>query len=463
MRFSIQLMIDGSDAAVETQEIVSFDRTDGALSIYDLGLTLEEAKKALAAIQIAITDAQVTDHSRRQRLCLCCRQPRQFKDKRTITVRTCFGKLALPSPRYRCCRCHEVPGVVAPVVAALPERVTPDLLALEARWASLTAYGVTAALLADVLPIDKAVNASTIRNDAMRVAERLEAELGPEQGMFASGCQAEWNRMPIPGPPVTIGIDGGYVRSWTDRPTNFEVIVGKSVPEDGPARRFGFVAGHDEKPKRRLHELLVDQGVAMNQEVTFMSDGACNLRDLQYYMRPNAEHVLDYFHIAMRITVLQQMARGLPPPLSAAAPAAVATLESVRRYLWHGNVGKALELIEDFGDGFDLIRDPPPEVRKLRRYLEEFSRYISNNAELIPNYGERHRYGEVVSTAFVESTVNQVIAKRFAKKQQMQWTPRGAHLLMQLRTRVLDGTLGNDFKRWRQGRQKSEYALKLAA
>ena len=56
-----------------------------------------------------------------------------------------------------------------------------------------------------------------------------------------------------------------------------------------------------------------------------------------------------------------------------------------------------------------------------------------------------------------------MIAKRFAKKQQMQWTPRGAHLLMQLRTRVLDGTLGNDFKRWRQGRQKSEYALKLAA
>ncbi|PAP97427.1 hypothetical protein EN858_04180 [Mesorhizobium sp. M4B.F.Ca.ET.215.01.1.1] len=78
------------------------------------------------------------------------------------------------------------------------------------------------------------------------------------------------------------------------------------------------------------------------KEVTFMSDGACNLRDLQYYMRPNAEHVLDYFHITMRITVLQQMARGLPPPLSAAAPAAVATLESVRHYLWHGNVAERL-------------------------------------------------------------------------------------------------------------------------
>ena len=112
---------------------------------------------------------------------------------------------------------------------------------------------------------------------------------------------------------------------------------------------------------------------------------------------------------------------------------------------------------------FDLVREPPPEVCKLRRYLEELSRYISNNADLIPNYGERHRYGEVVSTAFVESTVNQVIAKRFAKKQQMQWTPRGVHLLMQLRTRVLDGTLDNDFKRWRKQRQASPKETKMAA
>jgi hypothetical protein len=39
----------------------------------------------------------------------------------------------------------------------------------------------------------------------------------------------------------------------------------------------------------------------------------------------------------------------------------------------------------------------------------------------------------------VESTVNQVISKRFCKKQQMAWTPRGAHLLLQSRTRVLNG------------------------
>ncbi|TIQ27146.1 hypothetical protein [Mesorhizobium sp.] len=99
MRFAIQLMIDSGDAAVETQEIVSFERTDGTLSIDELGLTLEEAKKALAALQVAITERQALDLARRERPCPCCHQPTQLKDKRTITVRTCFGKLALPSPR----------------------------------------------------------------------------------------------------------------------------------------------------------------------------------------------------------------------------------------------------------------------------------------------------------------------------------------------------------------------------
>jgi hypothetical protein len=49
----------------------------------------------------------------------------------------------------------------------------------------------------------------------------------------------------------------------------------------------------------------------------------------------------------------------------------------------------------------------------------------------------------MISTAFVESTVNQVISK-----QQMQWTPRGAHLLLQTRTKVLNNELEAVFRRW---------------
>jgi hypothetical protein len=54
-------------------------------------------------------------------------------------------------------------------------------------------------------------------------------------------------------------------------------------------------------------------------------------------------------------------------------------------------------------------------------------------------------------SCLAESTVNAVISKRFAKRQQMQWTKRGAHLLLQTRTRTLDGRGARvvEIPRWR--------------
>ncbi len=76
---------------------------------------------------------------------------------------------------------------------------------------------------------------------------------------------------------------------------------------------------------------------------------------------------------------------------------------------------------------------------------------VENNKHFIPNYGERYRHGERISTGFVESAVNQVISKRFCKKQLMAWTPRGAHLLLQIRTRVLNGDWEATFREWYPG------------
>lgn len=87
-------------------------------------------------------------------------------------------------------------------------------------------------------------------------------------------------------------------------------------------------------------------------------------------------------------------------------------------------------------------------TRKLLKAVEEFSTYIQRNCGFIPNYGERYRNGERISTGFVESAVKQVVSKRMAKKQQMQWTQREAHLLLQVRTRVLNGEWEDVFRRW---------------
>jgi hypothetical protein len=74
--------------------------------------------------------------------------------------------------------------------------------------------------------------------------------------------------------------------------------------------------------------------------------------------------------------------------------------------------------------------------------------YIENNADAITDYAARWDHGETISTAFAESTVDLVISRRFAKKQQMQWSKKGAHRLLQTRTRTLDGTLHDLFTTW---------------
>jgi hypothetical protein len=77
--------------------------------------------------------------------------------------------------------------------------------------------------------------------------------------------------------------------------------------------------------------------------------------------------------------------------------------------------------------------------------------YTASHIGSLINYGERYRAGERISSCLAESSVNAVISKRFAKRQQMQWTKRGAHLLLQTRTRTLDGTRRSPFEEWYSG------------
>jgi len=237
--------------------------------------------------------------------------------------------------------------------------------------------------------------------------------------MFVDGCQAERDRLPIPDGPLAVGIDGGIVRArrgTTGAKTAnlFEVIAGKSIlsfrredPEDVPpsSKCFALVQSVDTKPKRRLFDLLQSQGMQANQQVTFFSDGGDNVRRLPEYLNPQADHIVDWFHLTMRRTVLQQCARGLK--LQPSAPISSMTeeeglerrLESVKHHLWHGNTTRALDHLRDVEDelecyGYDENGEPTPQpgndaAARMLKYAREMEPYIVNNARSIVNYGER--------------------------------------------------------------------------
>jgi hypothetical protein len=365
-------------------------------------------------------------------------------------MRTLLGKLRLDSPRWWHCGCQpQMNKTFSPLAAILPERTTPELSYLQARFAGLVSYGVSAALLGELFPLGRQLHATAVRLQVQATAQRLEDELGDEHTSFITGCPREWAQLPRPDLPLVVGLDGGYVHSSMQRSRRdgwFEVIAGKAMPATGKSSCFGYVQTYDTKPKRRLFDVLTSHGMQANQQVTFLTDGGEDIRELPRYLNPDSEHLLDWFHITMRITVMTQLAKGLrtPPELSVNI---INELKRLKWFLWHGNVFRALQTVQDLEIDLD-VEEPSVSHAKLLKAVREFGGYLTANAGCIPNYGERRRAGETISTSFVESTVNQVISKRMVKKQQMRWSPRGAHLLLQIRTRILNDTLTNDYRRW---------------
>ena len=323
-------------------------------------------------------------------------------------------------------------------------------------------FGVTVDLLKDVLPVGDRLNAETVRRQLGRAAQRMEDELAEERFSFieTSACLRE--KLPVPEGPIIVGIDGGYVRSREKGQSHFEVTVGKSIPTDRPDRYIGLVQSHDEKPKRRLHEILKDQGWQENQQITFLTDGGDTVLNMAQHMAPASEHLLDWFHITMRITVMQQYVKGLIHHNPEEGEALARLLRQIKGYLWNGNQHDALLVIDDLVMDLEEIETTYASIKALRKAASEFQAYITNNGSMIPNYAERRRYGERVSTGFVESTVNTVVGKRFCKRQQVRWSKTGAHLMLQTRTRTLDGTLRNKFEQWYPG-LKSPDQQKIAA
>src|SRR4029450_9322841 len=120
-------------------------------------------------------------------------------------------------------------------------------------------------------------------------------------------------------------------------------------------------------------------------------------------------------------------------------------LERVKWFLWHGNVVRALDTIEDIEGELDFLPKNGESRRKLLKAVREFRGYIEANHNFIPNYGDRYRHGEKISSGFAESAVNQVVSKRMVKKQQMRWSESGAHNLLQVRTKGLNDQLRETF------------------
>jgi hypothetical protein len=291
MKVKIQVVTITDDGQETTRDIACVERQD--LTPETLGLSLAEGKAVLQALQEVVVEWQMHTYLQQHRACPHCGKARRSKGVHHTVFRTVFGTISVDSPRLYQCGCQLQTTIsFSPLATLLPERTTPDLLYLETKWAALMSYGLTVKLLQDVLPLEEPLEAVTIRNHVFKLAQRLEDALDDEQVSFIDGCPRDWEALPIPDGPLTVGIDGGYVKAQGEQ-GSFEVIAGRSLlafhrEEEAEApvssKCFAFVQTYDAKPKRRLFEVLQSQGHQLNQQITFLSDGGDTVRDLQLYL-----------------------------------------------------------------------------------------------------------------------------------------------------------------------------------
>jgi hypothetical protein len=451
MHIQIQLRIVGDDNSVISEdEILHVNKGDDRLEA--IGLSFNEAKAVLAGIQERVVTAQTASFLARHRCCDLCGSMLLSKGRNRIRFRTAFGTIALISPRFHRCSCQPATAkTFSPLTLLFTEHTAPELLYLETRWASLVSYGITTDLLTDVLPIGSTVDASTVRRHLHKIAARHEADLGGGQLNLIADGPVNGQQEQAARDPIIVGIDGGYVRNWHDKKHNFEVVVGKSMAAGHDDRYFGLVRSQDEQPRCRLGEVLQTQGLPMPQAVTMLTDGGDSVIGLVGELSPGAAHVLDWFHIAMRLTGLGQYAKGLAHHNPIEALALQHRLEGIKWRLWHGDGEEALTRAQRLADDVAALNSGYPGLKRLVKAAAGLATYLANNAAAIANYSKRWHNGERISTAFVESTVNRVVSRRFAKKQQMQWSKIGAHLLLQTRTKTLNGTLRDLFTQWYPG------------
>ena len=428
-------------AAGETTEVeVARLERDEQADLADLGLRLAEAKQLMAAIQAEIVPAQVTVAGEHRRTCMVCAGELASKGHYAATFRSLFGDVPLRIRRLLACPCQEVAEARSFAAFDLEAAtVAPELAYVTARYAALLPFGKVADLLSELLPVSGARNAGTVRNRTMRAGETV-VPLGVTKTAEPTAAQ--------PAKPVVVGLDGGYVRSrHRQDERHFEVIAGKVIDAQGGQSRFAFARNSPTIASDAFRQALAVAGVTADTPATVLSDGDAGLWRLQRELLPNATVVLDWWHAAVRFEHALQAARGLGAADTDLSREAVRGLERAKWRLWHGRwPGCRRKLAALCRWAQRTHAHDVAGIGRLEHHVGELLVYLERNQGALVHYAARRRNGEPISTAFVESSVNEIIAKRMNKKQQMRWNRATVQPFLDVRTAVLNDTLADAFR-----------------
>ena len=210
------------------------------------------------------------------------------------------------------------------------------------------------------------------------------------------------------------------------------------------------------------------QTAASLPETSVITDGGNDVQHLHRLLPGRVRSILDWFHISMRVRYLEQIVSGLRAHSDTEFHVKRLLAEDVsklRWHYWHATFEKAeAKLLRIVTLCRVVVADTADFRRRLKHLnwrVREFFEYLDNNKGTLIDYGKRYRAAKPISTAMAESAVNQVVNARMCKRQQMRWSPRGAHLLAQVRCAVINGDLTTRLRRWSPAEPEPAFPLAL--
>jgi hypothetical protein len=433
----VRLVQAGADGEKQSIDVATISRADDLIDITNLGLTLAEGKRLLAALQQQIVAAQARSHAARRPDCRSCGEVCRVKDYRDHAVATLFGQVTVRLPRFRCAGCG---GIEAGLEWPSHCRSTPELDQLQAHLSALMTYRVAADVMAQMFPVDAGNNPETLRCHTLTLGADLRDQAALQPDTTASA--------------IAVTLDSTFIRSCEADERHLEVRVGNVETASGGRQVFGAVAKADTDIKMLIRRSLDAVGRSEDTVLTAFTDGCPGLRRILADAGVTEAPMLDWFHIGMRLQHLEQIAGALSaddPARVAAKALIVAEVDRLHWRLWNGKAKDAqisidrIRTVMHHFQGEHAQRKLIAPSRKLWTALHALDGYLTGQSEWLINYAERHRAGLRVGTAITEGTANFLVNRRMNKSQQMRWSRRGADLLLQVRCAVYNGTLGSGF------------------
>jgi hypothetical protein len=447
MRMLVSVEFADAGTKSGTHGVLIIGRDLDGIAEGDIGLTLEEAKMLISAIESEFVSAQAAEIVEARRRC-SCGKTLAIKDWKLRRIHTTFGRVYLPSPRVLSCKCNSSQRRAISPLKGWLARSTNELRYLAAKLASQHSYRQAAAIMHDLLGVHPRYCHVSVR------AATLDAGIRLDQDQLSEPF-ADWRRVRSAPRSVTLAFDGGYARRTRKGPhRNFEILTGAGEI-DGKIWVFASAHKTADGLKRRLTAFVNRLHITSEQPIALMTDGAESLLRLRAFLPVPTRFVLDYFHVSMKLRHIDQCI-GTIPPMALSPGGSVFELYDrfnyVRGYLWSGRREKFEESVDRLLELLDRAEEMMPDLHRsihmAAGHLCNLAWYIRKNESGMINYSRWRKEGRRISTSAVEGTVNRLIGRRLGKGQHMCWTRRGAHLLLQVRCAVLNGELLERFQRW---------------